>query len=152
MHVTGATYQIADYASAGVCLERPSIGSLQAAGGGAGGPAVVGSCVADESTDGDERGGEVEEEVHDAAVAVGAAAELAVAVHPRVGAFADPSCADLDWCGYAFAGDLTVQAEPVEQGSGDGGVVADVEVDGELVGPVRADLGGGRCEGGAQQR
>jgi hypothetical protein len=55
-------------------LERPSIGSLEAAGGGPGRPAVAGPGLADESMDGDEGGGEVQEEVDDLGVAVGAAA------------------------------------------------------------------------------
>jgi hypothetical protein len=50
----------------------------------------------DQATDGNERGGQVEIEVDDGAVAVGAAAELAEVVHPRVCAFDDLPFADLD--------------------------------------------------------
>ncbi len=53
-------------------------------------PAVPGSGFADEGTDGDEGGGEVEEEVHYLTVAVGAAAQLAVAVHPQVSVGSGP--------------------------------------------------------------
>jgi hypothetical protein len=69
------------------------LASLEVAGGGPGLPAVAGSGLADECTDGDEGGGEVEEEVHDLAVAVGAAAQLAIAVHPGVRTLGDPSFA-----------------------------------------------------------
>jgi low temperature requirement protein LtrA len=47
------------------------LASLEAAGGGPGVPAVAGAGLADEDTDGDEGGGEVEEEVHDLAVFIG---------------------------------------------------------------------------------
>lgn len=80
-------------------------------------PAVVGAGRADEGTDGNERGGEVEVEVDDPAVAVGAATQLAIAIHPTMRALDDPSFADLDRGGDAFAGDLAVQAQPVEQGA-----------------------------------
>jgi len=56
--------------------------SLESAGGGSGVPPVSGPGLADEGTDCDEGGGEVEVEVDDGGVAVGAAAEFAVAVHP----------------------------------------------------------------------
>jgi hypothetical protein len=53
------------------------MGLLEAAGGGAGVPSVgVAGCL-DEATDGDERGCEVEVEVDDRGVAVGAAAKFA---------------------------------------------------------------------------
>jgi len=45
-----------------------------------------------------------------------------------VGALDDPPFADLDRCGDAFAGDLIVQAQPVEQGARDVRVVAGVEM------------------------
>jgi hypothetical protein len=54
-------------------------------------------------------------EVDDPAVAVGAATQLAVAVHPTMSALDDPSFADLDRGGDTLAGDLAVQAQPVEQ-------------------------------------
>jgi hypothetical protein len=50
----------------------------------------------DEATESDERGGQVEVKVDDRAVAVGAATELAVVVHPGVHAFHDPAFTHLD--------------------------------------------------------
>lgn len=60
----------------------------------------------DEATDGDEGGGEVEVEVHDGAVSVGAATEFAVVVHPRVRALDNPAFADLNGTGDSLLGDL----------------------------------------------
>jgi hypothetical protein len=63
-------------------LGAPALGLLEAAAGGSGVPAVEGSGALDELTHGDDGGGEVEVEVDDWAVAVGAAAELADVVDP----------------------------------------------------------------------
>jgi hypothetical protein len=89
--------------------------SREVAGGGAGVSSVAGSGASDELTDRDERGGEVEVEVDDGAIAVGAAADLAVPVHPRVCSFYHPPFAGLDRCRDAFAGDVGVEPEFVEQ-------------------------------------
>src|SRR5260370_42419796 len=59
-------------------------GSLEPFGRWAGVPAVAVAGSLDELTDDDQRGGEVEAEVHDLGVALGAAAQLAIAIHPRV--------------------------------------------------------------------
>ena len=44
-------------------------------------------------------------------VALGAAAQFAVAVHPGVGALDDPAGAGLNGSGHALAGDLAVKAQ-----------------------------------------
>src|SRR5438045_969827 len=64
-------------------LERPTIGGLlEAARGGPGGPAVAPAGVLDQQADDHQGGGQEQVEVHDRAGLLGAAAELAVAVHP----------------------------------------------------------------------
>ncbi len=68
MSVSGA------YNGADPDYERPAIGSLQTAGGGPGGPAVGGPGPPNQTADGDERGGQVQVEVDDRRVLLGAAA------------------------------------------------------------------------------
>jgi hypothetical protein len=76
----------------------------------------------------------VQGELDGAAALLGAAADLAVAIHPGVGAFHDPAFAGLDGGGDAFAGDLVDVAEFVEQVPGRPGVIAAVQVHTRLVG------------------
>jgi DNA-binding NarL/FixJ family response regulator len=95
-------------------LERPAIGSLEPLGCRAGVPAVALAGSLDELADGDERGGEVEAGVDDLRVAFGAAAQLAVAVHPGVGSLYHPAGACLDGSGHALAGDRAVEAQLIE--------------------------------------
>jgi hypothetical protein len=59
-----------------------------------------------------------------------AAAQLAVAVHPRVSALEDPAAAGLEWCGDAVRGDAALKAQLVQQFAGDSGVIAAVQVAG----------------------
>src|SRR5215213_6237165 len=109
-------------------LEAPAHGSLEAASGRPGGPAIEGAGAVDQLTDGDEGGGQVEVEVDHGAIPVGAAAEFAVVVHPRVQALDDPALARLDGGGDALAGDLPGEAERRQQGPGDVTVVPAIEV------------------------
>ena len=104
----------------------------------------------DELTDGDEGCSEVEVEVDDVGVLVGAPAKLAVAVHPGVGALYYPPFADLDRGWDAFAGDLTVQAQGVEELSGHTTVVAGVQVHGGVFGQM-SELREGLLEGWCEQ-
>ena len=60
------------------------------------------------------------------------ATELAVAVHPRVGALGDPPLADLHRRGHALTGDLAVQTQPVEERTGDARVITGVQVHGAM--------------------
>src|SRR2546430_1149085 len=98
--------------------------SFEPFGGWAGVPAIGVAGALDDLPDDDQRGGEVEVEVHDLGVAVGHAAELAVAVHPGVGAFHRPAPPGLDRGGDAQAGDLVGEAELGEQLAGGPAVIA----------------------------
>jgi hypothetical protein len=105
-----------------------SRGLLEATGGGACLPSVgVAGCL-DEAADGDERGGEVKVEVDDRGVAVGAAAEFAVVVHPGVGAFDHPTLPDLNRAGYAFLRDFADHVVVGEDVAAGFAVVAGVQV------------------------
>jgi len=64
--------------------------SLEEFGYRAGVPAVAGAGSLDQLADGEESGGEVQAEVHDPGVALGAAVQLAVSVHPGVGSALPP--------------------------------------------------------------
>jgi hypothetical protein len=74
----------------------------------------------------------VQIEVDDCGVAVGAAADFAEAVHPGIGPLDGPAFAGLDWGGYAFAGDLGVEAEFVEQVADALAVVAAIQMRGAV--------------------
>lgn len=82
----------------------------------------------DEAAYGDEGGGEVEVEVDDDAVSVGAAAEFAIVVHPGMGAFHDPALADLDGAGDAFLRDLADHVVLGEYVAAGFAVVAGIQV------------------------
>src|SRR4051812_49098222 len=81
-------------------------GLAKAAGGWTGGPAILIARPLDQQPSDDERGGQEEIKVNDDGPPVGAAADLAVAVHPRVGPFDDPAPHGLDGCGNTLAGDF----------------------------------------------
>ena len=84
-----------------------------------------------------EGGGEEQVEVHGGAALLGAASELAEAVHPAVGPLHDPARAGLDRGRDTLPGDGTVEAECLEQRARGTAVVATVEVD---RGPVREPI------------
>src|SRR6266536_3139741 len=89
---------------------------LEASCRGAGGPAVAEASALDESAEHHEGGGQEEVEVHDRSELLGAASELAVAVHPVVRPLHDPARTGLDRGRDALAGDGAVEAEGVQQG------------------------------------
>jgi hypothetical protein len=71
-------------------------------------PAVAAAGLVDQAADHGERGGEVEPELDDSLPFVGAAAQLAVAVHPRVCPLDRPAVPGLDRRGLALDRDLRV--------------------------------------------
>lgn len=71
----------------------------------------------------------MEVEVHGLAALLGAAPQLAVAVHPGVRALYHPAFPSLDRDRDAFAGDLGGEAQLGQQDTGVGAVVAAVQVD-----------------------
>src|SRR4051812_10243746 len=69
-------------------------------------PAVAAARLPDQHAKRDEGSGEVEVEIHDPAVSLGASPKLAVAVHPRMRALDGPAPAGPDRRGHTLAGDL----------------------------------------------
>ena len=84
--------------------------------------------------DGDDRVGQVEEGVYDVLAAFVAASEPVEGVVPGVGALDLPAAAGLDGCFLALVGNLSMQAASGEFVAGLGGVVAGVQVHGDVVG------------------
>src|SRR3954463_6960257 len=76
---------------------------LEASRGGTCGPAIAQACALDELAEDDEGGGEEELEVDDRLALLGAASDLAVAIHQLVRSFHDPSRAILNRGRDAFA-------------------------------------------------
>jgi hypothetical protein len=95
---------------------------------------VVGAGSVDEAARDGERGREVEVDLGDRAEFLGAAAELAVTVHPGVGALDDPAFTRLNRGRDASAGDLVDVTEFVEQVAGTRRVLATVGVHTGLLG------------------
>jgi hypothetical protein len=93
-----------------------------------------GPWAADQATDGDDRVGEVEESVDDALAPFGAAGESAEGLVPGVGPLDVPAPGGLDRCLLASVCDFAGQLALVEQGAGLAGVLAGVQVDGDVVG------------------
>ncbi|OLM09374.1 hypothetical protein Ae706Ps2_6474c [Pseudonocardia sp. Ae706_Ps2] len=88
----------------------------------------------DQATECDDGVGEVEERVDDGFAAFVAALQPVEAVVPGVGALDVPALGGLDRCFLALARDLAVQAPFGECVAGLTGVIAGVEVHGDVVG------------------
>src|ERR1700677_4825299 len=99
-----------------------------------GGPPVGALCVSDHAADGDDHVGEVEVGVDDVLVPLVAALQPVEAVVPGVGPLDVPALPGLDRGLVAFAGDLPGHAAGGELVAGVPGVVAGVEVDGDVAG------------------
>jgi hypothetical protein len=95
---------------------------------------VGGPGAADQATDGDDRVGEVEEGIDDDLAAFVAAGEPTEGVVLGVGSFDVPAAGGLDRCFLAFMGDLAGQLAVCEQRARLAGVVAGVQMDGDVVG------------------
>src|SRR4051794_24470860 len=102
--------------------------SAQAASGWSGGPAVAASGLVDQPSDDHQSSCEVEVELDDDLALVGTTTQLAVAVHPGMQTLDRPALPGLDRGGLPFGGDVSIEAQPVEQVAGLARVVAAVEV------------------------
>jgi hypothetical protein len=91
-------------------------------------------CPSDQTADGDDGIGEVEEGVDDVGATLAAPGESVEGVLPGVGPFHMPPSARLDGCLLTLARDAAVQVPGCEFGAGSVGVVAGIQVHGDVVG------------------